>query len=216
AQQGTFGDRIFVQVETVDLRRVGRDRVLNGRDSDVMHRLDGLQAKTLLQRGDTLRTTRKQLLTQRRQVDRLGIPLEQGTPVGLVGYLATQQIFDKARLLTGRYAHDRQGLAGALVDPARRHLASPGNTHLHTTGVSQVDDMIGHAELLTPGRLATGAGLIVAFFRAHDAQVTLRQLLHAGIAITLAVAALGLAPTMAAVDGAQVFQAYGFTQQAVQ
>ncbi len=66
--------------------------------------------------------------------------------------------------------------------------------------------MIGHAEIQAPLRIATGAEIVVALLRAHDADIALRQFLEAGIAVTLAEALVGLAPAMGAVDGAQVFQ----------
>jgi hypothetical protein len=57
--------------------------------------------------------------------------------------------------------------------------------------------------------------LLVAAFGAHDAQVTLRQLEHARVAITLAVAGFGALAAVAAVNRAEVFQAYGLADQRV-
>ncbi|MCY1540265.1 hypothetical protein D9M68_758940 [compost metagenome] len=75
--------------------------------------------------------------------------------------------------------------------------------------------MIGHAELLAPARLAAGAGVVMAAFRAHDAQVALRQLLHARVAIALTEAGFGLAPAMAAMDRTKVLQAHGLADQRI-
>ena len=66
--------------------------------------------------------------------------------------------------------------------------------------------MVGHAEVHAPLRIAAGAEVVVAFFRAHDADIALRQFLEAGVAITLAETLVGLASTMAAVNGTQIFQ----------
>jgi len=55
----------------------------------------------------------------------------------------------------------------------------------------------------------------MATLGAHDAQVTLGQLGHAWVAIALAEAGLGLAAAMAAMDGAEVFQAYMGADQGV-
>ncbi|MNQ63676.1 hypothetical protein D3C85_780680 [compost metagenome] len=75
--------------------------------------------------------------------------------------------------------------------------------------------MLGHAELLAPTRLAAGAGVVVAALRAHDADIALRQLLHAGVAVTLAETGLGPAPAVAAMDGAQVLEAQGLAKQRI-
>jgi hypothetical protein len=133
----------------------------------------------------------------------------------IAGHLAAQQVLDEAGLLPGGHPQDRQRLSRALVDPARRHLAGAGDAHLHAAGIGQVDDMVGHAELLAPARLAAGALIEVALLRAHDAHIALRQLLHAGVAVALAEAGLGPAPAMAAMDGAEVFQAQRLAQQRV-
>src|SRR5690606_40089115 len=90
--------------------------------------------------------------------------------------------------------------------PARRYLTGTGDADLHPTGVGQVDDMVGHAELLAPARFATGTGLEVAALRAHHADVALRQFLHAGVAVALAETGLGLASAVRAMNGAEVLQ----------
>src|SRR5690606_14464864 len=66
--------------------------------------------------------------------------------------------------------------------------------------VGQIDDVILHAELFAPLRFTTGAEVEVALLRMDDAGVALRQLLEAGIAITLIEALAGVATTMHAVD----------------
>ncbi len=75
--------------------------------------------------------------------------------------------------------------------------------------------MIGHAELLAPRRITASALIVMAFFRAHDAQVALRQLEHARVAVTLAVAGLGLAPAMTAMNGAEKLQTQRLADQRV-
>ncbi|MNP48247.1 hypothetical protein D3C76_1423530 [compost metagenome] len=75
--------------------------------------------------------------------------------------------------------------------------------------------MVGHAELLTPRRFAAGAGVVVAFFRGHDAHVALGQLGHARVAVTLAEAGLGALAAMAAMNGAEVFQAQALADHGV-
>src|SRR3546814_6163341 len=55
----------------------------------------------------------------------------------------------------------------------------------------------------------------MAALRAHDAQVALGQLGHAGVAITLAEAGLGPAPAMAAVDRTEKLQAYRAADQRI-
>ncbi|MCY1530579.1 hypothetical protein D9M68_657710 [compost metagenome] len=149
----------------------------------------------------------EQLVANALEVQRRRLALEHGAPVGPVGHLATQQVFDEAGLLAGGHAHDRQRLAGALVDPAGRHLAGAGDAHLDARGIGQVDHVIGHAEALAPLRLAAGALLEVALFRADDAAVALRQLGEAGVAVALAEALLRLAPAVGAMDGAEEFEA---------
>ncbi|MNN32987.1 hypothetical protein D3C81_1467240 [compost metagenome] len=155
------------------------------------------------------------MLAHGQQVDRLGIALEQGAPVGTVGHLTAEQVFDQPRLLAGGNPHDRQRLAGTLVEPARWQLGRAGNADLDARGVGQVHHMIGHAELLAPRGFAAGALIVVAFFRGHDAHVALRKLGHARVAVTLAETGLGLAPAVAAMDGTEVFQAHGLADQGV-
>ncbi|MCY1180659.1 hypothetical protein D9M73_211170 [compost metagenome] len=75
--------------------------------------------------------------------------------------------------------------------------------------------MVGHAKLLAPRRFAAGAGVVVAFFRGHDAHVALGQLGHARVAVTLAETGLGLASAMGAVDRPQVFQAHPGADQRI-
>ncbi|MNT29355.1 hypothetical protein D3C72_1650900 [compost metagenome] len=75
--------------------------------------------------------------------------------------------------------------------------------------------MIGHAELLAPGRFTAGALVVVAFFRGHDAHIALGQLGHARVAVALAEAGLGLATAVTAMDGTKVFQAQGLADQRI-
>ena len=92
--------------------------------------LQGLQAEPLLQLCKPGATGFKQLRTDRRQVNRLGLTLEQRPPVGAVRHLAAQQIFHQTGLLAGGNTQNRQGLTGTLIDPARRYLRSTGDADL--------------------------------------------------------------------------------------
>ncbi|MNI33533.1 hypothetical protein D3C73_874900 [compost metagenome] len=213
--QRAFGNRVLVQVEADDLRRVLLDRVADFQRFDVGHRLDRLQAKSLLQPEQAFGTAVEQLIADLGQVHRRRIALEQSAPVGLVGHLAAQQILDETGLLASRYAHDRQGLARTLVEPAGRQLGGAGNPDFDPRRIGQVHHVIGHAELLAPLRLPAGAGLEVAAFRAHDAHVALGQFGHARVAVTLAETGLGLASAMGAVDRPQVLQAHRGADQRI-
>ncbi|MCY1404188.1 hypothetical protein D9M71_193900 [compost metagenome] len=215
AQQGAFGYRVLVQVEADDLARVGLDRVTDLHDLAVVQRLDSLQAESPLQGSQPLCATVEQLLAHCQQVHRFGIALEQGAPVGAVGDLAAEQVFDQPRLLPRGDAHDRQGLAGPLVKPTGRQLRGPGDADLDARRIGQVHHMVGHAKLLAPPRFTAGAGVVVAFFRGHDADIALGQLGHARVAVTLAEAGLGLAPTVDAMNRPQVLQAQGLADQRV-
>src|SRR5471032_2355154 len=214
-QQRAFGNRVLVQVEADDLGGVRLHRVTNLGGLHVMQQLDGLQAKSFLQAAQAVAATVEKLVADGLEVHRGRIALEQGAPVGAVGDLAAQQVFDETGLLTGRNPQDRQRLTRTLVKPAGGQLGGPGNTDLHARRVGQVDDMVGHAELLAPGRITAGALIVVALLGAHDADITLRQLEHARVAITLAVAGLGLAPAVAAMDRTQKLQAHGLADQGV-
>ena len=213
--QRAFGNRVFVQVEADHLGRVVLDRVTDFQRFDIAHRLDRLQAETRLQGGKALGTGLEQLLAHRLEVHRRRIALEQGAPVGLVGHLAAKQVLDEAGLLTGRHTDDRQRLAGALVEPAGRQLGGAGDADLDPRRIGQVDHMVGHAEFFTPGRLAAGAGVVMAALGTHDAGVALGQLGHARVAITLAEAGLGLASTMGAMNRPEEFQAQLLADQRV-
>src|SRR5690606_7248580 len=110
----------------------------------------------------------------------------------------------------------RHGLAVFLVMPARGERGGSANPCLISRGVGQIDDMVGHAELLTPGRLAAGVQLVVAAFRAHDADVTACQLGHAGVTVALAVAFLGSPAAVHAMDFTQCLQPYRAAEQLIQ
>lgn len=75
--------------------------------------------------------------------------------------------------------------------------------------------MVGHAECFAPAGITASAGVVMATFGAHDAQVTLGQLGHARVAVTLAETGFGLAAAMAAMNGTQVFQAHVGADQRV-
>src|SRR5690606_8922904 len=113
-------------------------------------------------------------------------------------------------------AHDRQCLARALIDPAGRNLTGTGNAHLEAGGVGQVDNVIGHAELLAPGRLAAGALLVMAALGADDAEVALRQLLHAGETEALAVTVVGKAVAVRGPELAEGLETGGAPEQVIQ
>ena len=100
------GQRLLVQVEAADLGRVGLDGVTNLQHFGCAQRLNGLQAEALLQLGDARTAAIEQLLANRQQIDRHGIALEQRAPVGLVRYLATQQVLDETGLLPRGHAQD--------------------------------------------------------------------------------------------------------------
>ncbi len=149
------------------------------------------------------------------QVQRFRVALEQRTPVGAVGHLAAQQVLDQPGLLPGGDAHDRQGLAGTLIEPACGQLGRAGDTDLDAGRVGEIDHVVGHAELRAPVRIAAGAELVVAFFRADNAGVALGQLLEAGIAVTLAETLVGLAPAVRAVDRAQILELQPLADQRI-
>src|SRR5690606_37826444 len=104
----------------------------------------------------------------------------------------------------------------ALIDPAGRNLTGPGNAHLEAGGVGQVDNVIGHAELLAPGRLAAGALLVMTALGADDAEVALRQLFHAGETEALAVTLFGKPVAVLAPDLAKGLEADGAPEQVIQ
>jgi hypothetical protein len=60
--------------------------------------------------------------------------------------------------------------------------------------------------LLTPLRLSTGTLRVMAFFRAHDAAVTLGKALEAGIAVALVKTLGGFAAAVDAIDHTVVLQ----------
>ena len=171
-----------------------------------------MQTKTLLQLGNTCGGWLQQAITFGAHIQLRRFTLEQGAPVGLVGYLLTQQIFDQTGLLTGRHPQNRQRLAGTLIDPTRWDLAGPGDADLEPGGVGQIDHMLGHAELLTPGRFAAGSFGIMTLFRAHDAGIALGQFLEAGVAVALVEAFFCAPSAMGAVNVTQRLEADRFTQ----
>src|SRR5690606_39627921 len=72
------------------------------------------------------------------------------------------------------------------------------------------------AVLLRPLRLAAGTGVEMAFFGADDAAVAGRQLLEAGITVTLIETLAGLAPAVHAGDLTEIIQRDAAAEQLIE
>ena len=113
----------------------------------------------------------EQLRSLLRQIDLRNFAFQHRLPVGPVGDKAFERDFQEAGLITRLDFQYRQGLAGALINPAGRDLGRTGDADFGTRRIRQIHVVRNHTVAFPPVWLATGAEMVVTRFGLHDAHI---------------------------------------------
>ena len=86
---------------------------------------------------------------------------------------------------------------GPLIEPSNGEVGLSGDSHLNFAGISQINDVLGHAVLFSPRGIPAGALVVVAKFWFENTEIAFGQRIEAAVAVAVAVTFWGF---IAAID----------------